>query len=534
MQRALILSIVILTSILCLASEQEQTQKIRGNIVTTEVPLRFALWKYNQEIKGFQRTWTSLPILDDEEYYTNYQTPEHLFSYLSGILSVPIITDLDGDDENELIVLDGFGIIVYGKSSTYFPFPTASRFSDNHILVEDINEDGQKNIITLRHPYPDSLLKGELAIWQIRNNRLEKLWEKTDTFLSFVLAYGDADNDEKKELIVAGNRTIYLLKRVQGNSWEIVEEIPNLGVVDVVRIADVDGDNKNEILATGSAGKLTIYKQMKNMLGENIFPVIWQSEELINKDVKPTEFREPKSFTQGLEVSDLDGDGKNEILVGTGELGILPHEDENKEGHIYVFKHSGKNSFKDIWKSDWTYNARIPAFTVGDIDSDKKNEIIYNGMEAYEYTGPESMYEKIGSLSTNAHNAVIGELPNLVDPITSLRIIPIRWDLRTQDLKPGQTYKSSLSIRNVWAEAKNVSMNLKTDSDYITIENGHQKLGLIKSGEIIDSQPISVQIANIKPLDEEDYIRLVFWIEITADGGYKQSIPIILYIKLTE
>lgn len=529
MKRVFIFSIVILSSILCLASEQEQTQKISGNIVTTEVPLRFALWKYNPETKGFQKTWTSLPILDDEEYYDKYQSPERLHDYYSAILSVPVITDLDGDGENELIVLDKYGIIIYGKSSSYYQFPKASDHGDSHILVEDINEDGKKEIITLRHP--DSSSKGELAIWQIKNNRLEKLWEKTDTRLVFVLAFGDADNDKKNELIVAGGTSIYLLKNVQDNNWEISATIPNLGAVDVVRIADVDGDNKNEILATGSAGKLTIYKQMMSPSG-NIFPVIWQSEELINKDVKPTKTREPKSFTQGLEVADLDGDGKNEILVGTGEHGILPHEDENKAGHIYVFKHSGKNSFKDIWKSDWTYNARIPAFTVGDIDSDNKNEFIYNGMEVYKYTGQESMYEKIGSLSINAHNAVIGELPNLVDPITSLRIIPIRWDLKTQDLKPGQTYESALSIRSVWAEATNVKLSLKSEDESIEIGNGNQHLGGIKSGETVESNPITVRIGNIKPQEDNPYGRFMIWIEISADGGYKLSVPFTFYLEL--
>jgi len=46
-----------------------------------------------------------------------------------------------------------------------------------------------------------------------------------------------------------------------------VAELANIGATSIVRVADVDQDRKNELIAGGNSGKITVYKQ----------PIPWQS-----------------------------------------------------------------------------------------------------------------------------------------------------------------------------------------------------------------------------------------------------------------
>jgi hypothetical protein len=542
MKKVIFLFMLVLLVVLGITkiSEANQTEKI--SIITMLFRQHgFNLWKYNPEEKVFQRTSSHFLNHVGKDYDEKFRRRE----FLPYHVGLPVISDLDNDGENEFVAIDRFGIIVCGQHPKYFPFEkSGDRY--HQVLVEDLDKDGHNEFITQRSFFfsNDRFKKSRLVqIWKIKDGRLNEVWRQFfPGDLSWNLLYEDVDNDGKKEIITAYD-TITILKKKTLSDWSIAADLPNLGypygeftVIDVVRVGDVDGDGKNEILATGNSGALTVYKYRKQReTGNDTYPVIWQSPPLLSKSAEPLEKEPiPRAFTQGLGIGDVDNDGKNEILVGTMDLGNFSDRKSNSGGKIHIFNYKGNREFQKQWISDWTSSSTIPAITIGDVDGDQINEFIYNGQEVYKYSDQDSQYLKIAELDSNARFAVLGQLPNLQEPITSLRIIPLKWDLLRQDLKPDQTYKTSLSIKNVWAEAKNVSFNLKTDSDYLKIENGHQKLGFMKSGEIIDSQQISIRIAEIKPQAEEDYIDPVIWIEIIADGGYKQSVPITLYIELTE
>lgn len=511
----------------------DQSEKL--SIVTLQYYHRgFDLWKYNLEEKIFQKTFSNLLTHIDKDYYEKYRRE----GLLGNRFGIPVISDIDNDGENEFVAIDRFGIIVCGQSPKYFAFEKSGK-DKPQILVEDLDKDGSKEFITQRILYfnNDSPEQKRLVqIWKIKDGKLNEIWSQIfPGRVSWTLLYEDVDNDGEKELITAYD-TITILKKRTLYDWYVAADLPNIGtVIDVVRIGDVDGDGKNEIMATGNSGALTVYKYQKDVeTGNESYPVMWQSPPLLNEDLKPSKYRKPRVFTQGLGIGDIDNDGQIEILVGTTEDGIFPDGERRAGGKIHVFKYKEDRTFLTQWISDWTTDAVIPAIAVGDVDGDQKNEFVYLGQEVYKYNDQHSQYEKIAELDPTAFNAVIGQLPNLKEPMTSLRIIPIRLDLKMLSPKPGQTYEGSLSILNVWAEANNVSFSLRTDSDYLKIENGHQKLGLMKSGEIIDSQPISVRIAEAKLKDDEDLIEVVIWFEITAEGGYKQSTPKSFWIDFTE
>ena len=540
---------IILAVAFCLGSIPAAPSKPSGqtvspdDIVTVQMPLQFEQWRFNAERRSFERKWASIPLICDQAYYERYRDKGLKAWPASGIFCVPVITDIDGDGATELIAVDNYGLIVYGRQPGYYPFEEAFSFlPDNHLLVEDIDKDGKKEVVTLR-PLPG---KTQFAIWRIEDGRLKKIWEmdrKDISRLSFTLAFGDADNDKEPELIVAFRPWIYLFKRSGGDNWDLSHKIANLGPVDVVIVADVNNDGDNEIMATGAGGKLTIYRSSPDW-GDPVeiaFPVIWQSQDLASGELSPiAEGIEPGAYTQGLAVADVDGDGKVEILVGTSEFGLLKNEkmkpgEYADHGKIHIYRHQNRNSFNEIWVSDWTSGARIPAFAVGDIDSDHEPEIVYNGREVYKYEGSDRSFKGIGQLSSRAQNAVIGRIGILNEPKQATRIILLRGFFRQQNLRPDQTYSTSATFRNVWSEARNVRIHVRAEDPFLTLENGDQLIPSMKSGEIVDTAPILVKVGKIVPKNEDDdQVLSTVWLDVSADNGFKQSIALYVGIDLSK
>ena len=93
-------------------------------------------------------------------------------------------------------------------------------------------------------------------------------------------------------------------------------------------------------------------------------------------------------------ISDLDDDGKNELIVGTSE-----GWNYGQKGYAYVGEVGNNGNFSIEWKSPAYYLRFATEFAVGDLDSDGKKELVMGlswwdrKLVSYEYTG--STYTKI-------------------------------------------------------------------------------------------------------------------------------------------
>ena len=229
----------------------------------------------------------------------------------------------------------------------------------------------------------------------------------------------------------------------------------------------------------------------------------------------------------------MDNDGRAEILVGTVESGVRPSDRRpHHGGRIHLFKFDSRRDFTRVWLSDWTLPAHIPAFAVADLDGDGRNEFIYEGQFVYKATADGTVYtaRPLCSECGTFFNAVVGALPELREPTAAMRIVPVRSSLPGQSIATGQTADVTLTLRSVWAAAKDVRVQVTSTDPRLTVEPAVLRLPTIPGGGIAALPPFALTAAQIPPRPPPkpgmDYQpdNLGLQLDITAAGGYKQSL----------
>ena len=82
---------------------------------------------------------------------------------------------------------------------------------------------------------------------------------------------------------------------------------------------------------------------------------------------------------------------------------------------------------------------------------------------------------------------------------------------------PGESVNITVSLKNTWGDADNVSVTLSTSDYAVTITNGVSNFGNISGGSIVDngSSPFSFSVDEISTIHKLDFI-----LNIIADDGY--------------
>jgi len=278
----------------------------------------------------------------------------------------------------------------------------------NSILCEDIDGDGREEILFGSY-------EGYVVSVEYRNGDYSVDWTSPKFGTrTWGITVGQFDEDSSPEVIVGDGDGI--VRSIDGTTKEIEWESEEL-VRDAhgLLLHDVDGDGENELLVgTGFKtdqpwGQIFIFRQNSTEHYDAFEPFDSRLRELHIADIdndgeeelivgsgvslgdvggegylrvfdlgtKQLEWKSPDlgGCVEGLRVVDLDGDGILEIIASNGY--------RYREGFCFIFQFNG-NSYDRLWKSS-NIGPKAYGLDVRDIDRDGDIEIVIGNLAGYVY-----------------------------------------------------------------------------------------------------------------------------------------------------
>ena len=263
------------------------------------------------------------------------------------------IGDVTGDGKNELLIggRDGTLHVYDWNGNTFVEIasitdPSGNGDNPGGYSIGDVNDDG-KNDIAIAWDYDFSAFTWDGSQFV----QIGSTWTGDGTDNTYDCAIGDYDNDGHNEVVLAddpsnGDPEITVLSW-DGSQW--IEETswndPDGDLTTpVAKVADVDGDGLNEIVATPGAKAVVLD---------------WDGNAL-----QPTYLNTSyPAGAYGIGIADFDGDGIKDIVIGLDA------------STIYVYKWTG-SGYSQIFTTTWSgEDSIIEGLDAGDVDNDGINEI---------------------------------------------------------------------------------------------------------------------------------------------------------------
>ncbi|MEO0231652.1 MAG: VCBS repeat-containing protein [candidate division WOR-3 bacterium] len=309
---------------------------------------------------------------------TLYSVKDSIYFY-SLTPAPPLIGDFESDGNMEIVTKCTYyfqgnyrrGIVVNdaktGEIKWRFPLPALSDRDGDIPVIEDVNNDGIKEIITSWRPSPWCLRNANGMVFVINTQTHDSLWVyKNDTLMFTSTAAGDVDGDGINEIVFSAVKygadtipSLFILNGEDGSIYNIVDSffVGNFSLYKKVPcsaypvLCDLNNDGVYDILGvryySNTVFKLCAYDaKNKLFLWEKNFPA-WR-----------------------IAAADLDNNGINEVITLTQRTLDSPET-------IYIRCLNGFNG-DIIWEKAMNSKERFPfPFAIGNINSDMEKEIVF-------------------------------------------------------------------------------------------------------------------------------------------------------------
>lgn len=282
-----------------------------------------------------------------------------------------VLGDVDNDGEKELVTTNYYAE-GHGRNRIHHLVLEIYEDGDNapSRVSEDLIPGGQLTVIDLAIGDADNDGVNELAvvgrdylqIFQDDGDALSLVWETSlDLNFGYSGTIADADNDGLNEVIYSSLRNGFfaVYNYLGNNTWgaPVISESVG-GALDIVQVADVDGDGANEIIGGGNQSQLFVWESNNGIYSRSFTSAVLDG------------------FTQGVAAGDFDGDGINEIAVGTA----------GETDSAYLFKFNGE-TYQQIYRDN--LSASVNYVATGDLDNDGNAEFVFGseGIAVYGWSG---------------------------------------------------------------------------------------------------------------------------------------------------
>jgi hypothetical protein len=359
-----------------------------GSTAPREAPLRIWTWDTQNVTLEYEQNW---PGNINCVYANDVEGDGKLELFISGSI------------RNETGTFSSLRVCNWDGSSLSLK-ASVEGVSTSDVFVKDVNKDGVQEILTVgRFNITEQRAGAKLYIWHLKQNSLT-LIDSVEWCVSNVTSAGsvfaaDLDGDGLVEVVTAGYA--YSLKNSSGQvrvwqydgnaldlkaneEWRLKEDVYALTiaggvqgntVVNSLKVGDVDGDGKLEVVTGGFAFD-----------GENINAQLriwsWNGENL-SLEVSREWVSDYLTEIKSVSLSDVDGDSRLEIVT-SGVLGAKGSFASSaavpERAQLRVWSWDGEVLALENGK-DWSIDEGACAWNVasGDVDRDGVVEIVNVG-----------------------------------------------------------------------------------------------------------------------------------------------------------